>query len=503
VSEQAPDQPPRHRGDSISRNAVFAFTAQMSTAVFTAVLTIFLTRELGPAGYGTFALALSVTGLLRRASSGATSQAVARYVAERHGDTAAITGVLGMALRIRLLTAAAIAVALFVLAGPIADVYNAPELAWPLRGVAVAFFGQSVMNFIYTVFVALRRAFSSFTVVISESAMEFTASVGLVLLGGGATGAAFGRAIGYTFGAALGLFMLGRVLGRSPLFGTPASPVGRREFVNYAGAMLIVSSASAVFAQLDVLLLGAFLTTTAVGIYSAPLRLLALLGYPGYALAQGVAPRLARHPDEPPNLEALTRALGYVIILQAGLVALLLVWAKPIVLLALGPEFLESAEVLRALTPFVFLGGLAPLLISPLNYAGEGRRRIPISIATVLVAAGIYVVLIPEIGVLGAAVGSDAAYALYVGGHLWLSHRLLGLQLSPLASRAARSLVAAGGMAAVLALVGTADLSALQWIVGLLGGSAVFLAILIATRALSPAEVRFLWSIPMRALRRG
>ena len=502
MNDQAPDEPPA-RGDTISRNAVFALAAQMSTAGFTAALTIFLTRELGPAGYGTFALALSVTGLLRRASSGATSQAAARYVAERHGDTAAITGVLGMALRIRLLTAAAIAIALFALAGPIADLYNAPELEWPLRGVAIAFFGQTVMGFVYTVFVALRRAISSFTVVISESAMEFTASIGLVLLGGGATGAAFGRAIGYGFGALLGLFLLGRVLGRSPLFRTPASPVARRDFVNYAGAMLVVSGASAIFAQLDVLLLGAFLTTSAVGVYSAPLRLLGFLGYPGYALAQGVAPRLARHPDEPPNLSALTRALGYVVILQAGLVAFLLVWAEPIVRLALGPEFLESAEVLRALTPFVFVGGLAPLLISPLNYAGEGRRRIPISIATVVVAAGIYVALIPEIGVLGAAVGTDIGYCLYVGGHLWLTHRLLGLQLTPLASRAARSLVAAGGMAAVLALVGTADLSALQWIVGLVGGSAVFVAILVATKALSREEIRYLWSMSGRALGRG
>lgn len=503
MSEQAAEGRPQGRGDTISRNALFALAAQMSTAAFTAALTIFLARELGPVGYGTFALALSVTGLLRRASSGATSQAVARYVAERHGDNAAIVGVLGMALRIRLLTAAGIAVALFVLAAPIANVYDAPELTWPLRGVAAALFGQSVMNFIYTVFVAMRRAGGSFTVVISESAMEFAASVVLVLLGGGATGAAFGRAIGYAFGALLALLLLARALRRSPLFGTGRSPVPRREFVNYAGAMLVVSSASAVFAQIDVLLIGAFLTTGAVGIYSAPLRLIAFLGYPGYAVAQGVAPRMASHPDEPPNLEALTRALGYVVILQAGLVAFLLVWAEPIVRLALGSEFLESADVLRVLTPFVFLGGLAPLLISPLNYAGEGRRRIPLSIAAVVVAAGIDVVLIPKIGILGAAVGADVAYALYIGGHVWLSHRLLGLPLRPVASRAVRALVAAGGMAAVLALVGTAELSALQWIAGLGGGSAAFLAILLATKAVSVEEIRFLAGLPARALRGG
>jgi O-antigen/teichoic acid export membrane protein len=402
-----------------------------------------------------------------------------------------------------LLTAAGTAVALFVLAGPISDLYNAPELAWPLRGAAIALFGQSLVTFMQGIFIALRRASGGFTLVISESAIEFTASITLVLLGGGVTGAAFGRAVGYVFGALIGIVMLGRFLGRSPLFETGQSAVGRREFANYAGLMLIVSTASVAFSQMDALLLGAFLGTAAVGIYTAPLRLIAFLGYPGQALAQGVAPRMARHPDDPPTVGALARGLGYMIIVQAGLVAFLLVWAEPIVRLVLGSQFLESAEVLRALTPYVLLGGLAPMVISPLNYAGEGGRRIPIAIATVGLGAAIDVVLIPRIGILGAAVGTDVAYTLYVGGHLWLSHRFLGLSLRPLAATAVRSLAAAVAMAAVLALVGTGELSVLEWIGGLVAANTAFLAVLLATRELSIGEIRFLSSLPARALRSG
>ena len=475
----------------------------MSTAAFTAVLTVFLTRQLGPAGFGTLALAISVTGVVLRPAAGGTSQAAARFIAERHGDATAITGVLGMALRTRLVTATAIAVALFALAGPIADLYNAPELTWPLRGAAIAFFGQSLMNFSRSTFTALRRTSQTFGLVISESAMEFTASVALVLLGGGATGAAFGRAVGYVFGALLGVVLLGRLLGRSPLFNTGRSPVRRREFMNYAGAMLIVGGAGSLFSYLDTLLIGAFLTTAAVGVYSAPLRLIALVGYPALALAQGVAPRMARHPDDPPNVAALERAIGYIVILQAGVVAFLLLWADPIVRLVLGSEFSESAEVIRALTPFVLLTSVTSLLTSPLNYAGEGRRRIPIMFAAVVVNAAIDVVLIPEIGVLGAAIGTDVAYALYAGAHLWLCHRLLGLPLRPLAATAGRALLAAGAMAAVLALVGTESLSALEWLVGLPVAPAAFVATLLATRALSPGEIRTLVRLPVKALRSG
>ncbi len=491
------------RGDTISRNAVFAFAAQMSTAAFTAVLTIFLTRQLGPAGFGTFALAVSVTGVVLRPAAGGTSQAAARFIAERHGDMPAITGVLGMALRTRLLTASAIAAALFALAGPIADLYNAPELAWPLRAAAIAFFGQSLMLFSRGTFTALRQTSRTFGLVISESAMEFTASVALVLLGGGATGAAFGRAVGYVFGAVLGILLLGRLLGRSPLRRTGRSPVARREFMNYAGAMLIVSGAGSLFSYLDTLLIGAFLTTAAVGVYNAPLRLIALVGYPALALAQGVAPRLARHPDDPPNVAALERAIGYIVILQAGVVAFLALWADPIVRLTLGSEFGESAEVIRALTPFVLLASVTSLLSAPLNYAGEGRRRIPITIAAVVLNAAIDVVLIPEMGILGAAIGTDIAYTVYAGSHLWVCHRVLGLPLKPLAATAGRALVAAVVMAAVLFLVGTESLSALEWLVGLPIAGAAFVGTLLVTGELSPREIRALVRLPVRALRGG
>jgi hypothetical protein len=91
----------------------------------------------------------------------------------------------------------------------------------------------------------------------------------------------------------------------------------------------------------------------------------------------------------------------------------------------LGSAFSGSASVLRALSPYVFLSGLGPVLVMPLNYMGEARRRVPISIATLLVNVAIDIVPDPEFGILGGAVGTDVAYALYVAANLWLCHSLL------------------------------------------------------------------------------
>ncbi len=446
------------------------------------MLTLYLARQLGPEGFGIFSLALGLTGLLLKPAALGTTQAAARYVAERQGDNPAVAGILSMALPIRLTTAAAIAVALFALAGPISNAYGEPDLAWPLRGMAIAFFGQSMLLFSRSIFMALRRTSATFILVVSESAVECTATIVLVALGGGVTGAAFGRAAGYAFGAVLGLILLARLLGMAPLRRGRDSPVTRRDFVSYSGTMLIVQGASSIFGQIDVILLGAFLSASAVGLFTAPLRMMTLVSYPATALSQAVAPRMARHTHDSPRIAAMQLALRYVIILQLAVVTAVAVWADPIVRLTLGEEFAESANILRALSFYVFLSGLNPLLVAPLNYAGEGRRRIPNAIAAVVLNAALDIALIPAIGVYGAVIGTGVAYTFYVGYHLWLCHRLLDLALSPLVRTAARSLLGAAALAGVLVLVGTDELSIGDWFVGVIGGATAYIGVLLATR---------------------
>ena len=492
-----------HRGDTISRNAVFAMATQLGTAVFTAVLTVYLVRALGPSGFGTFALATGITGLALRPSDLGTTQSAARFIAERHGDHAGILGVLGMALRTRLMTATAMAGLLFALAGPIASLYGVQGLTWPLRGAAISLFGQSIFRFAAVIFIALRRTSVGFVLTVSESATECTASIVLVALGAGATGAAFGRAIGYVCGAALGVVALARFLGRSPLVGTGPSPVTRREFVAYAGALLIVVGVYTAYTQIDLLLLGAYLGTHAVGIFAAPLRLIGFLGYPGLALSQALGPRLARHRDEPPEVEALVRGIRYIIIVQAGLLAFVTAWAGPIAHVALGSQFASSAGVLRALAPYVFLTGLGPVLVAPLNYMGEARRRIPLSLATLAVNVVLDIILIPRIGVYGAAIGTDVAYTVYVTAHLWLAHRLIGVPVKPLATALGRSLGAAALTGGLLVAIGTADLSAAQWIAGVALGSLTFAAVLVLSREVTLREFRSLATRPVKAIRSG
>ncbi|MGH2908837.1 MAG: oligosaccharide flippase family protein, partial [Solirubrobacteraceae bacterium] len=288
---------------SIANNAVLSLLSQIAGAVFTATLTIFLTRRLGTHGYGILALAFGVFGLALLPSDFGVSYALARFVADPRDDRPRLLTVMADGLRLKIIAGVIVSAVLFALASPIAGWYHLPVLTWPIRGISIALFGQSMM-FVNSVFTSVGRVDLLMRTVVIEGAVQCAAAIGLVLAGAGVTGAAFGWGIGYATGAVVTIVLLVRLFGaqilpRSPRFGAEARRIG-----GYAGVLLVVEGAFSIFNQVDVFIIGAYLGASSVGIFSAPMQLVTFLAYPGLAISSGVAPRLSRVSAEGPNVRA-------------------------------------------------------------------------------------------------------------------------------------------------------------------------------------------------------
>jgi O-antigen/teichoic acid export membrane protein len=358
------------------------------------------------------------------------------------------------------------------------------------------------MLFFERTFIGQARIGPNLRIQVLESSVETGASIALVALGAGATGAMFGRAAGYLVGGAFALAITVRLVGRAAVKLGSGFGIDSRRIIRYAGPLMIVDGAYLVFSQIDAVLIGLLLNTTAVGLFQAPGRLITLLGYPGQALANAVAPRLARQQGNEPSLRPLTSGIRYLIIVQAILVAPLLVWAGPIVDLLLGSRYGRSVEVLQILTPYVFLTGISPVVSLAANYLGIATRRIPIVLATVGMNVAIDIALIPRIGIIGGAIGTDIAYTFYVVGHLWICKTAVGLSVRPIAIVLLRATVAVAAMAGVLFAIGTTGLTPVDWVIGAVGGSLAYAAALVATREVSRAELRLVWNFAERQLPR-
>jgi O-antigen/teichoic acid export membrane protein len=478
---------PEQARDSITRNAVFAVGVKLVGSLFTAILTIFLTRYLGPEEYGVFALAMGVGGMVLIPSDLGISHSTARFVAELRIHPDSVAAVVSDAVRIKAVISGLFSLALIATAGLIASAYDTPELAWPLRILSIAVFGQSVMLLCGSVFEALGRLSVYLRVVTAESALEAFGSIVIVLFGTGAAGAMAGRAAAYAFAAGFGLVLVARTVQRRvrPKRGGHGHT---RRIVAYGSALVIVDGAFTIFSHIDVLLIGALLSISAVGLFEAALKLAGFIGFIGLPVRSAVAPRLARD-EAGPNREALERALRYLLLFQGVILAPMIIWAEPITRIVLGSEYLGAADTLRALAPFALLASISPLLAGAVNYLGAARRRIPIAIAAVLVNVAIDVALLEEIGIEAAALGTDVAYTIYVGAHLWLLHSLIAMPLVPLLKPLLGSLVAAGAAALVLLPFGTEDVAVpIVLVVGAVS-CGVYGAVLVATRQISRAEL--------------
>ena len=130
--------------------------------------------------------------------------------------------------------------------------------------------------------------------------------------------------------------------------------------------------------------------------------------------------------------------------------------------------------MLRALAPLIYLFGLAPLVSVGVNYLGEARRRIPIAIAALVVNFVVSIVLLNEIGVVGSAIGADAAYLIYVPAHFWICKQLIGLPVRPIADHVRAHARRRGRDGAVMIGFGTEDLTLLDWLAGGASGIATY-----------------------------
>jgi O-antigen/teichoic acid export membrane protein len=357
--------------------------------------------------------------------------------------------------------------------------------------MALAVLAQGLMTFWNTAFVALRRVSLTLRVVVYESLAEVTASVALVALGAGATGAAFGRAVGFGFGALVALILIHRLLGSGAITVFGGGHGRARQIARYAGVMLVVETAYSAWSSVNGLIIGWLLGATAVGLFAAPFRLVGALTYAGIAVAQAVAPRMSR-AGQGPDVRSFASATRFLIMLQLAFAIPIAVWAAPITNLVLGDAYDESVGVMRTLALFAFIAGFSPLFSVSVNYLGEARWRVPIVLAGFSLNVLLDFALVGKMGIEGAALGATAGSALYTGAHLWICTRAadVGLPLRRLGATLLRSLAAGALMAAVLLAFGTSSLGLATMITGGLAAVAVYVGALLLLGELSRGELK-------------
>jgi O-antigen/teichoic acid export membrane protein len=218
-----------------------------------------------------------------------------------------------------------------------------------------------------------------------------------------------------------------------------------------AGWLLVIELSNLAMYASGRIILGAYRTPRAVGLYEGPVRAHNLLYALAGALAVPTVPTASRYTatgDDRRLRELAVRGSRYTLALFVPLCVTLMVMSKPIVGVWLGDRYTDGATAMSILVSYWLVYGA--LIVTPGFLVGAGRART--TGRTLAAAAAINLVLAliltPKLGVEGPAVATAGAFAVVLPVLLRTGLRVSGASLEQLARRA---MVPAYMLGAVLA----------------------------------------------------
>ena len=184
--------------------------------------------------------------------------------------------------------------------------------------------------------------------------------------------------------------------------------------------------------RLDQLIVPAFLSLSSAGVYVIAVRVAEALAQVGSAAASLIFPEVARQTDrfDTSMTERAVRATTVLVAVAALVIGVL---AEPFLSIAFGAEFAEGSLALRILLIAMLPLSLVRILAGDMKGRGRpGTVSVAMGLAAV-VTVGLDLILIPRLGIAGAALASVVAYT--------AAATLLGASFVRLTGADARALV--------------------------------------------------------------
>ncbi|SDQ48094.1 oligosaccharide flippase family protein [Natronobacterium texcoconense] len=482
---------------STREHIVRGFKATLvSRAVYmlsSALLMFVLARVLNPDGYGALYWAIGILMVAQLFADLGLGKSTARYISEySEKDEGQIPHLLQSAIVYKLVVLTVVAYALLLFHERIAIVLGDPDAAPFLAAGVLFIIANSFSGFSMMAFQGFNRLGYSAAVQAVSGATRLVFAVAFVVLGFGALGALFGYIVGYAIAGAFGLTVLYFKFYRTY---DPAEEYEEglsRRLAEYSIPLTATRSANVIDKRLDVVLVGVFLTPAAVGFYQLGKQITDFVLAPAESLGFTISPNFGEQKatgqlEQARRIyeESLTHTMLVYIPAAVGLVLV----AEPFITMVF-PEYEGAIPVLQILAGFIVLQAITNLTSDSLDYLGRARHRAIAKGGTSVANFGLNIVLIPTMGVVGAAVATVATHTVYVAVNLYILHSELALRIGRLARSVGTVCAITLVMAVAVSLVRPMASSLTMLIATIALGAAVWALLAVASGMVDPREVR-------------
>ena len=415
----------------------WAFISIVTASLAHFILRIILGRELGPDGLGVYTLAFTIYLFGMQFAAFGIGSALTKYVAEFLDDRATIRNYVSSGMTSSIITGTLMGVVLFLLAPYIAiSFFHVPELESMIQLTALCYPFIAVQKAVNGTLNGFRRMHLYAFLNIVQNVTVVAASIALVLLFEmGVMGAVIGFVGPTILVSALSPILIRDCIGFGSSFWDTAALRATTVFGFY---VVLGNSIAFLNTQVDSILIGYYLNPTEVGIYAVAVLLAQTLTLIPGAVQGVTAPATATLYGKG-DIEGVRR-LYYSTLKKSLLISV----GSAVLIAALGPYIIALLFTEEYLVSYV------PLLILLLGYTVDasfaavgatlssiGKVHIPFRISTVCGVLNVIlnILLIPILGIRGAALATAATMIMSFGITVKIIHHYIGDHTSSLSTR--------------------------------------------------------------------
>ncbi|MFC6905774.1 flippase [Halalkalicoccus tibetensis] len=433
------------------------FLAQIIHAVCSALTVVILARLLDPNGYGLLFLAIAVVEISKMFAKLGVPESAARYIAEYKEDNPTqLPHILRTSSILLLVLVASVATVMTVGHELIANRLDEPELA-PFLLVGVVYLIFNVLTgYARSILQAFEAIQLASVVKIIQGVGKVVFAIGLVLAGFGAIGALGGYALRSFLAALFGLVVIYLLYYRTFEAAAEMEHGLKRRMAEYSVPLMLTQAAKQLDSRVDTLLVGFFLNPAAVSFYAVSNQIIDFLQTPAAALGFTISPTFGAEKAAG-NVDGAARlyetSLVHSLLLYTPAAAGLVLVADPLIELVFGIEYIDAVPVLQVLSLYAVLIAVMDITSHGLDFLGRARARAIVRGITAVLNVGLNIVLIPTIGVVGAAIATITTFSLYTIASVYIIHQEFDLRVPYLLKNTATIVVITGVMSTVVFLL--------------------------------------------------
>ncbi len=468
-----------------SRQIAYIIAANVVGLLFGFIRLPILTKGLGVAMYGTWSLLDVTIALITPFALMGLHMGVVRFLAAEKDDKRVKEEFLSVFSAV-FISGVAFSVLLFLLSDFLAvSIFKDISAAIYIKLASAIILLNSIITLNLAFFQAFRRIGLRTTIGLIQGALQVGLMALLILLGYELIGVivAF-LASGMLLASTTLLIILGRRGLQFPRFSH------LRKYLRFSIPLTPNMAIMWIINASDRYIISIFMGVAATGIYSAAY---AIGGYASFILMPiGIVlyPTIAKLYDEGDISETrnyLNYSLKYFMMIAVPAAFGLSILAKPVLQILTTPEFIPGAIIVPFVASGIVIAAFHPIGEYIILLAKKTRLLVILLSASAVLNIILNIILIPPMGILGAAVATLIAYVVLGISVLLVSRRYLKFDINP--AFIFKSIISSAVMALCIWLIAPASIAMV--IVSIFAGVLIYFGILLGLKGLSRGEISF------------